>query len=114
MKSVNYTDVQVEEMTAVYKACENEQERKEAVQQLGDKFGKRVQSVVAKLVSLKVYISANKAKAKTVVRKEDRVKAISVLLGIEGDELQSLEKATVQALDILQSEIEHSNALIDN
>lgn len=111
--TVNYTENQTEEMVYVYKDSKNEAERSEAVNQLANKFGKSVQSIRAKLSREDVYISANKAKAKNVVRKADMVQTLSDLMGIEGNSVESLEKATVQALELLILHMEHMDNLVN-
>jgi len=91
----NYTDVMVAEMVADYKV----EPTRATVDSLAEKFGKTKKSIIAKLVTLGVYKSQAKPKAKGfVVRKGDLVKDIE---GHFGFAMPSLVKATKDDLQSL-------------
>ena len=110
MATANYTPEQVKRLVNAYEACDNDTERKTVVEQFADALHKTPKSVIAKLSSEKIYI---KPKATTkaggvIRRKADIVADIAVLCGVEDvDLLGSLEKATKQALEIVQAQLEH-------
>ena len=70
------------------------------VEALAAEFGKSVKSVVAKLVREGVYKSKEVVKSKRVT-KADLVAKVAKDLGLAGDTLESLEKATHEALEAL-------------
>jgi hypothetical protein len=91
-KAVNYTAEQVEVLVAGYKAGES-------VEVLAAKIGKSVRSAVAKLSREGVYVA--KAKATASVTKADLIEKIAAKFGVASEKLDSLEKATKEALEIL-------------
>lgn len=72
----------------------------ESVEALATAYGKSVKSVVAKLVREKAYKSKEVTKAKRVT-KADLVTKVAKDLGLAGATLESLEKATHEALEAL-------------
>jgi hypothetical protein len=93
-KIVNYTAEQVEAIVAGYKAGET-------IEALAAKVGKSVRSVVAKLSREGVYTPKAKAAGASKVTKADLIEKIAAKFGVEAVKLDSLEKATKEALEIL-------------
>ena len=96
-KIVNYTAEQTAEVVESYKAGET-------VEAIAVKVGKSVRSIVAKLSREGVYV--NKAKASGAVAKvtkADLIAKIAEKYGVEEIKLESLEKATKEALEVLAS-----------
>ena len=96
-KVKNYTDEQTAELVSNYVAAETQEGRDRVVTVFADTFGKKKASIVAKLVSEGVYVSAAKA-AVAKPKKAELVTMIAAQLGVEEDEVGSLEKATREAL----------------
>lgn len=93
-KTVNYTAEQTAELVAAYQAGE-------AVEAIASKLGKSVRSIVAKLSREGVY-KAKEAKAgEARVTKADLIAKIAEAKGVDVAKLESLEKATKEALEIL-------------
>jgi len=97
VKAVNYTDEQVEVLVSGYKAGES-------VEALAAKIGKSVRSAVAKLSREGVYKAKAKASAEARVTKADLIEKIATKFGVASEKLESLEKATKEALEILAAE----------
>ena len=95
-KIVNYTAEVTAEVVERYTAGE-------AVESIAVAVGKSVRSVVAKLSREGVYKSKEKAKAEKVgaVTKADLIEAIAKEVGVASEKLESLEKATKEALAIV-------------
>lgn len=93
-KTVNYTAEQTAEMKEAYTATPTE----ETVRALAEKFGKTTKSVIAKLAKEGVYRTKGKEAGKRAMLKAEMVTEIATLLGKEEETLDSLEKATGQAL----------------
>ena len=70
---------------------------------IAEMIGKSAKSVIAKLSREGVYKAKAKAKtsASTVVRKAQLIEAIAARAGVPAEKLDSLEKATKEALEIL-------------
>jgi hypothetical protein len=93
-KVQNYTAEQTAEVVFAYKAGET-------VEAIATKVGKSVRSIVAKLSREGVYVAKAKATAGERVTKADLIEKIAGKLGVEASKLESLEKATKEALEIL-------------
>lgn len=94
VKNVNYTDEQVATLVEGYKAGET-------VEALASKIGKSVRSAVAKLSREGVYVAKTKAAGEARVTKADLIEKIATKIGVESTKLESLEKATKEALELL-------------
>lgn len=93
MEKLNYTEAQVTELVQAYASGET-------VETLAEKFGKSVKSIVGKLSREGVY----KAKAKAAVArktKADYIRELEAALGAAEGQLQTLEKASLEALKFL-------------
>lgn len=77
-----------------------------SVEALANAFGKSVRSVIAKLTREKVYVSKAKAKGATRVTKAKLVARIAELTDSTEFALDSLEKATHEALEIVLKSLE--------
>jgi len=95
-KTVNYTQEQVTEMVAAYRAGTS-------VEDLAKNLGKSTRSVVAKLSREGVYESKAKASGSTRVTKDALVTSLALKLGVEAEQLKSLAKAEKVALELLVS-----------
>ena len=93
-KAVNYTAEQTEVLVGGYKAGES-------LEVLAEKVGKSVRSVVAKLSREGVYTAKAKVAGAGKVTKADLIEKIAVKFGVDSEKLDSLEKATKEALEIL-------------
>lgn len=93
-KVVNYTAEQTAEIVARYNAGE-------AVDAIAEAFGKSVRSIVAKLSREGVYVAKAKSKADARVKKDELVAKIAEAIGADQEELDSLEKATAKALQLV-------------
>jgi hypothetical protein len=93
-KAVNYTAQQVEVLVEGYKAGES-------IEVLAEKIGKSVRSAVAKLSREGVYVAKAKTAAEGRVTKADLIEKIAAKFGVESEKLDSLEKATKEALQLL-------------
>ena len=95
VKAVNWSAETVEKLTAAYTG--------DNVEQLAKDFGKSVAAVRGKLVSLGIY---QKQEPRAVggasaVRKMALVRELATSMGVEVAEVESLEKAKKETLDLL-------------
>lgn len=97
-QNVNYTAEQTAQLVNEYRSGAT-------VESIAAALGKSVKSVVAKLVREGEYKSKAKAKGQTRVTKADLVKDIAYQCGVEVDQLASLEKASLEALQLVHSKI---------
>lgn len=99
-KTVNYTAEQTVALVNRYNAGE-------AVEALATAYGKSVKSVVAKLVREGVYKSKAKAKGEGTgrVTKAKLVQDLAYQCGVEASVLESLEKASTEALQVLHAKL---------
>jgi len=93
-KAVNYTPEMTAKAVEMYTAGE-------AVETIAEAMGRTVRSVIAKLSREGVYESKAKAKAGARVTKADLVAKIAKALEVEPSKLESLEKATHEALELV-------------
>ena len=70
------------------------------VEQIAEALGKTVRSVIAKLSREKVYVAKTAPKAGRVT-KAMLISAIAVKFGVTDEALESLEKASKEALEVL-------------
>lgn len=91
-KTQNYTPEQTAQIVADY-------EQGHTVEQIAEALGKSTRSIVAKLSREGVYRAKAKAAAGTRVRKADLVDMIAASLGVAPELVESLEKATHEALE---------------
>lgn len=93
-KTVNYTAEQTAEIVSRFQAGETPAE-------LAAFTGRSVRSIVAKLSREGVYTAKAKAKGEARVKKADLVAQIAAKLGVAEIEVESLEKATHNALELI-------------
>lgn len=97
-KTVNYTAEQTAEVVQLYKAGE-------AIENIAKKFGKTARSVIAKLSHEGVYKAKSASKAgKRETKAELRMK-VEKAFGLEAGVLESLDKATHEALEVLAENV---------
>jgi predicted GTPase len=90
-KIVNYTAEQTAQAVADYQAGKT-------VETIAQAMGKTTRSVIAKLTKEGVYKSKAKEAGKREMLKAEMVTEIATLTGVSEEVLESLEKATGQAL----------------
>ena len=102
-----YTDTQVDIMIGEYGEGNTDAERKAIVDRLAVEMGKTSRSIIAKLVSVGVYIkkSTTKKTSATAMRKSEYVNAIRIVLGAKDGELKSLENATKADLSVIMDQL---------
>ena len=93
-KTVTYTAKQTATLVEGYKAGES-------VEVLATAVGKSVRSVIAKLSREGVYKAKAKAKGAATVTKAELVEAIAAKVGVSAEVVESLEKATKEALELV-------------
>ena len=93
----NYTETMVAQLVAGYRAGET-------VEQLAQTLGKSVRSVVAKLSREGVYVAKPRQTAARVTKAE-LVARIATAVGAQAEVLESLEKATHEALETLAARL---------
>jgi hypothetical protein len=72
-----------------------------SVEFIAESMGKSVRSVIAKLSREGVYKAKAKVSTSTRVTKSQLIDAIAAKLGVPAEKLESLEKATKEALELL-------------
>lgn len=90
----NYTAEQTASAVEAYKAGQT-------VETIAATLGKSVRSVIAKLSREGVYVPKAKAKGVSTVRKSQLIDLIAAKAGVSAESLESLEKATKEALEIV-------------
>ena len=107
MSEVNYTDEMVARMKEVYDGAASPQARDLQVKQLADELGKSPASIRAKLTRERVYVPKGpKAKGPKAIRKAEIVNLIADKVGVNAEIVESLEKATKNALLIVARGLE--------
>lgn len=88
----NYTDEMVANMTKQYQANPT----RETVDELAREFGKTTRSIIAKLSREGVYVAQPRTtkSGEPIVAKAELVSEVATILGVEVDDIASLEKAT--------------------
>lgn len=90
----NYTEAQTLQLVNEYRAGT-------PVEQLAEKMGKSVRSVVAKLSREGVYVAKTKSKGEARVTKAALTSMLEAKLGMEAGSLESLQKGSHEALEAL-------------
>ena len=94
-KTVNYTAEMTKDVVEAYKAGET-------VESIAERLGKSTRSVVAKLSREGAYVAKTKAKGDGhTVRKADLITEIAHAIDANEELLESLEKATKEALELI-------------
>lgn len=96
--AVNYTAEMTAKVVEMYKAGE-------AVETIANAVGRTVRSVIAKLSREGVYASKAKTAGAKRVTKADLVGKIAEAIGADKDALESLEKASHEALEMVAKAI---------
>lgn len=110
-KTVNYTAEQTAMMVAAYSA----EPTAKTVEDLAEKLGKTVRSVVAKLSREKVY-KAKEYTTKTgekVQKKDETADAIGAILRLNENDIESLTKANKTALKAIFAALANSKPIED-
>lgn len=94
-KTVNYTPEMTTDVVEAYKAGET-------VESIAARIDRTVRSVVAKLAREGVYVAKTKARGEAhTVRKADLIAEIAHSIDANEELLESLEKATKEALELI-------------
>lgn len=93
-KIVNYTPEQTKAVVEAYKAGAS-------VEAIAAEQGKSTRSVVAKLSREGVYVAKAKAKGAAAPRKAELITEIAHAIGTNEELIESLEKATREALELI-------------
>lgn len=109
VKEKNYTEAQEELLNSVYPANPT----RETVDQLAKELGKAPRSVIAKLSSMKIYITPPRTtkSGAPIIKKETLVAHIGALLEVE---MPSLVKANKADLEKLLSAVEEWTGSIED
>ena len=94
----NYTEAQTLELVNEYKAGVS-------VEQLAERLGKSVRSVVAKLSREGVYTPKAKARGVARVRKAELVERLATACSVPAELFESLEKANHEVLEHLVAQL---------
>ena len=94
----NYTEAQTLELVNEYKAGVT-------VEQLAERMGKSVRSVVAKLSREGVYVAKTKAKGVSRVLKAELVERLATACSVPAELFESLEKANHEVLEHLVAQL---------
>lgn len=88
----NYTEEMVAQMTEQYTANPT----RDTVDNLAREFGKTTRSIIAKLSREGVYVAQPRTTktGEPIVSKAELVSEVATILGVEVDDIASLEKAT--------------------
>ena len=93
-KAPNYSDEAVARLEAVYTEASTDEQRKNAVVILANELGKTPASVIAKLVSMGIYVKGSIERATPAKRPETKAQ---IVLDISG-ELAGFDEATIKGL----------------
>ena len=104
-KTVNYTEAQTVQLVAAYDAADSDESRAAVVASFAEAFEKKPASIRAKLVREGVY-QKPEASRKRTAKKADMVQRIATLTGADSEKLDSLEKATANALKVVIAALE--------
>ena len=88
----NYTDEQVSMMVKKYQANPT----RDTVEYLAEELGKNTRSVIAKLSREGVYVTQPRVtkRGEPIVKKSELVAEVSTILGVDQEQIATLEKAT--------------------
>ena len=98
-KAVNYTPEQVKMLREAYEAASNDETRRSVVEQFAEEFSKSPRSIVAKLSREGVYVKPASEGKKGGIKKGEIANAIGAFLRLSENEVSSLEKANMTALN---------------
>lgn len=90
----NYTPEMTKTIVEAYQSGQT-------VEQIAAETGKSTRSIVAKLSREGVYQAKNKTKGTNLVRKADLITEIAFSIGTNEELIESLEKATKEALELI-------------
>ena len=103
VKTVNYTDEQVAELSEAYKAVadSSEAERDAVVDQFAEKFDRKRRSIIAKLSSLKIYKAKTAQKSGASIRKDQAAIMLRSVTGLPLPSAENLTKVDMLSLIVL-------------
>lgn len=104
---MKYKPEQEAELRAAYESAESDADRKAVVDAFSVKFATTKHSIIGKLSSLGVYRKpAPLTKSgEPIVAKQEYVNAIRIMLAANGEELESLEKASKRDLKLIMDKL---------
>lgn len=98
-KTVNYTPEMTTELVEAYQQSVTDELRSSTIAHYANLWGKSTKSIVAKLVREDVYQKAEKVGKKGGKKKADVANAIGSVIRMSENEITSLEKANMTALE---------------
>lgn len=106
-KAANYSASDIEQLMDGYDPTATQDERNVQVKQLAADMGRKPASIIAKLVNLEVYVKkVHVAKdGSTSLSKDERVTLIASKLGVMDEVIQSLTKANVSVIKLIDEVI---------
>lgn len=107
-KIENYTTEQTAELISLYNAGKGMTK-----EQLAEKFGKSIRSIVAKLSREKVYIKKERTTktGEKIVKKDVHADAIGAILQLPENDIESLTKANKSALKAIFEALANSKPI---
>lgn len=96
--ATNYTAEQTSQMVELYTSGSS-------VGSIAEMLGKSTRSIIAKLSREKVYVAKGKVSTSTRVTKAQLITMIAAKVNSTDEALESLEKASKEALEILASQL---------
>ena len=104
-KVPNYTEEQTAELVKAYNAAQTDEDRANVVNTEAARLGKTVRSIRQKLVREGVYVRPErKTKSGTSIEKKAQiVEDIASAMGCESEAIESLEKGTKTALELVRA-----------
>ena len=103
-----YTESVIERMVEMYTAAQSDEARDEVVVTIATELNVKVESVRAKLVSLKVYVKKERlSKTGKVPETKGKIVAdIANLLGVDEESIDTLEKPNKSVLEKLREALQ--------
>lgn len=110
-KTPNYDDEAIEALKTVYDPSADQETRDQQVNKLAETLGRKKQSIIAKLVNLKIYVKKvhTGKDGEPTMNKDERVTAIARDMGIVPELLDSLAKANVSVIKMIQDTVTAKN-----
>jgi hypothetical protein len=104
---MKYKPEQEAELRAAYESADSDDSRKAVVDEYSAKYAVTRHSIIGKLASMGIY-SKPKPLTKSgepIVAKQEYVNAIRIMLATNGEELESLEKASKRDLKLIMDKL---------
>jgi len=104
MKKQNYSVEDVQYMLNVYDPNADQKTRDQQVSEIASALGRKKQAIIAKLVNLKVYVKKKHLtkSGEKPMTKDQRVQVIAETIGVNPEIIESLAKANVSVIKLVQ------------